>query len=227
MRIKVLFFARLRELAQTNECWIELPENAQILDVRSELTKIFPQLQQDLHRAAAALHESYAEDSTLLKDGDEIAWIPPVGGGSGKIEIISPYYQVTDEPLDLSKAYQLLKDPKFGGIVLFSGTVREWTGDRRTEKLEYEAYKDMALLQMHRLGEELETTYPGVKTLAWHRVGTLVPTETAVICAAASAHRDIAFTVCKTLIDRLKKEVPIWKKEFFSDGQTEWKENPE
>jgi len=220
MRIEILLFAGLAELLETNTLQIELPDGANVYDLRSHLRATYPH--SDVARALIAVNRSYAQDALTLSNLDEVALIPPVGGGG----LGDPSTcRVTEDVLDVQAALALLEDAKCGGTVLFCGTVREFTRGRQTLKLAYEAYEEMALLEMRKISDELQVAYPDVRILQWHRVGLLFPTDIAVVCGAASPHRDVAFEVAKLLIERLKKEVPIWKKEFYEDGETTWQPN--
>lgn len=132
---------------------------------------------------------------------------------------------ITTSELDLQAARDALNSPAFGGHVFFAGTVREWTKGRQTAYLEYESYIEMAIPLMEAIEADVKRLYPGVETLQWHRIGHLNPTDIAVICAAAAPHRDVAFDAARMLIERLKKEVPTWKKEVYQDGAVEWQAN--
>lgn len=121
--------------------------------------------------------------------------------------------KVGKEPLDAGAMLEAVKDERLGGVVLFSGEVRSVTGDHLTKQLFYEAYEDMAVSQMQLIAEEAASRWDARVAVA-HRVGDLAPGETAVITVAACAHRAQAFECCKFLIDRIKEDVPIWKKEI-------------
>ena len=125
------------------------------------------------------------------------------------------------EPLDESRLRNLIADPAKGGIVVFSGTVRSVTDGKATSRLFYEAHESMAVVQMQKIAEEAAAKWDA-NVAVEHRLGEALPGETAVICAAACPHRAAAFECCRYLIDRIKEDVPIWKKEFGPDGE-EWK----
>ena len=105
-----------------------------------------------------------------------------------------------------------VRSSTLGGVVLFEGDVRSLTGEIPTKALHYEAYEDMALSQMRQIGEEAASRWSANVAIA-HRTGELQPGEAAVICVAACGHRADAFECCRFLIDRIKEDVPIWKKE--------------
>jgi molybdopterin synthase catalytic subunit len=123
-----------------------------------------------------------------------------------------------DEPLDVSTLADSVKDVRYGGVVTFSGEVRSITGDLDTSKLIYEAHKGMALAQMERIAQEAANRWDANVAVA-HRIGELLPGDVAVYCVAACAHRAEAFDCCRHLIDRIKEDVPIWKKEFGASGE--------
>lgn len=125
------------------------------------------------------------------------------------------YVAIAAQPLDVRALYEKLKAPQFGGIVTFVGTVRQWTDDVETQSLEYSAYTEMAIKEMTKLAVAIEAK--GANVVIVHRVGHLALTEEAVFVGVAAAHRGEAFKWCEYLIDTVKKQVPIWKKEFDTD----------
>lgn len=127
--------------------------------------------------------------------------------------------EVLDSPLNVQFCIDWVMSPECGGIDVFIGTVRNATKGKRVLKLEFEAYKPMAIKEMNKLSSEAFKLWPLQKVLIHHRTGTLDIGEIPVIIAVAAAHRDAAFEACRYLIDNLKRTVPIWKKEFFEDGE--------
>lgn len=134
----------------------------------------------------------------------------------------SPVVQLTQEPIDLRQVLQAVQSPAAGAVVLFLGTVREWTGGKRTVALHYEAYTEMARDQLTRLASEAEARWSLSGCAVEHRLGKLEIGETSVAVAVSSAHRRAAFEAGQWLIDRIKEDVPIWKQERYADGATEW-----
>ena len=130
------------------------------------------------------------------------------------------HVELTEGGLDVSGLESMVRSEKLGGVVTFIGAVRAETADRLTEKLFYEAHVSMAQAQMRKIAEE-ESARFAANVAVVHRLGELTPGETAVVCVAACAHRNEAFECCRRLIDRIKEDVPIWKKEFGPDGN-EW-----
>jgi MoaE-MoaD fusion protein len=222
LSVTVKLFAGLAERIGKREIVVDGDHRMTVLELKQAVIQVYPQFADEIGRSLVAVNREYAPDDALIQNTDEIAFIPPVGGGSCD-ELDS--CRVVDEPLDVSSAFAQLESVYCGGTVLFVGTVREWTKGRQTVSLQYEAYVDMAIEHMRRIEADVKQKYPGTITLQWHRIGTLKPTEIAVICAAASPHRDVAFEAARMLIERLKKEVPIWKRENYKDGETVWQAN--
>ncbi|SDN18586.1 molybdenum cofactor biosynthesis protein MoaE [Alkalicoccus daliensis] len=128
-------------------------------------------------------------------------------------------YFVTEEPLPTEELIQSVIRPEAGAVTTFIGTVRELTEGKRTLSLTYEAYKPMAEKKLAQLGAELEAKYEGTKVAMAHRIGKLEISETAVVIAVSSPHRDASFKASREAIERIKEFVPIWKKEHWEDGE--------
>ncbi len=129
---------------------------------------------------------------------------------------------VTSEPLDVGALERSLRDPLAGGICVFVGTTRQVTGSEITEELRYEAFSEMALAQMEILAGQAREKWPVLRCALHHRTGTVGVEEASVAVGVSTPHRAEAFEASRFLIDRLKKVVPVWKKEVFADGRTEW-----
>lgn len=125
---------------------------------------------------------------------------------------------IRETPLSLEEAVRAVQSDEMGGLNLFVGTVRNHSAGRSVTLLEYSAYTSMAEKQMRSIAEEIMREIPGVRVAALHRVGPLQVGDTAVICAAGAAHRAEAFDACRLLIDRIKVDVPIWKREHGPEG---------
>ncbi len=212
MRVRVLFFGVLRELFGAGEQWVEAGEAATAGSLLERLRQgADPRVQALWPRLAVAVNREYAAHTQPLAEEDEVALLPPVSGGA-------PNVLLTREPIGAEAAVAALKAGSDGAVVVFDGIVRNNTRGRRTEYLLYEAYEAMALEQMRSLVEEACRRFPVREALLHHRLGRLEIGETSVLIAVASAHRGAAFDACRWLIDTLKQTVPIWKKEFFTDG---------
>ena len=209
--ITVLYFAVARERVGLQRETIEIGDGARVRDVLDLLAQRHPALASLRPHLRVAVDQEFAYEDSEVGDGAEVALIPPVSGGSGA-------FRVTDQPLSLDEVVRAVSGPGLGGIVTFTGAVRDQTKGRQVLRLEYEAYAPMAERKLAEIGAEALEQWPGSRLAITHRVGVLMPGEWAVVIAAAAPHRDAAFQVCRHAIERLKQEVPIWKKEFFADG---------
>jgi molybdopterin synthase catalytic subunit len=133
-----------------------------------------------------------------------------------------PVIGIQKEPLDLGLLHQALGDEEAGGICVFVGTARRWTGDLETELLAYEAFEPMAVTELERLAREAAARWPVRRVVLVHRLGVVMIGEAAVFVGVACPHRAEAFEACRWLIDTLKRDVPIWKRETLADGSKTW-----
>jgi molybdopterin synthase catalytic subunit/molybdopterin converting factor small subunit len=212
MRVTVLFFGVLKEMLASESQTLDLPPGATVDAVLGHFRTLLPQQPKLWSSLAIAVNQSYAPSGCLLRDGDEVALLPPVSGGC------APIIALVSEPIDAVSLVRQIKQGEDGAVVIFDGIVRNNTRGRRTLCLVYEAYQEMALSQMQTLAQEAVALH-GVRQVAMvHRLGRLEVGETSVLIAVSSAHRAQAFEACRWLIDTLKKTVPIWKKEHFEDG---------
>ena len=217
MRISVLYFAVFRERIGRDEEPLELPERATVADAVAALAARHAAIAQLRGKFRVAVNQDFAEDAHVLGDGDELALIPPVAGGSmGGHHVV-----LTDQTLSLDRCIAAVRAPGMGGIVTFTGAVRLHSRGTTIDHLEYEAYAPMAIKVMRQLCEEIEREIHGARLAVEHRIGRLDIGDIAVVIAAAAPHRAEAFTACRAMIDRLKDRVPIWKKEVGTDG-AEW-----
>lgn len=129
---------------------------------------------------------------------------------------------IVEEPIDHDALVERVRSPHAGAVCSFLGTVREFTQEKQTRFLEYEAYREMALEKLAELEKDARTRWPIINLAMVHRVGRLELGEVSVAIAVACPHRDQAFDACRWLIDTLKASVPIWKKEVWADGLEEW-----
>ena len=209
MHLTILYFAAAREAAGIAREDLEV-EAITVGALRDLLLARHPSLERVLARCRLALDEELAEDADPVRDGAEVAVIPPVAGGA-------PACRVVERPLSLDEVVAAVRAPSRGAVVTFEGDVRGETRGRRVVRLEYEAYLPMAERTLARLAQEIEREHGAAVAIA-HRVGALEPGEAAVVIACAAAHRTAAFRACESAIERLKREVPIWKREVFDDG---------
>ncbi|MBX5482145.1 MAG: molybdenum cofactor biosynthesis protein MoaE [Myxococcaceae bacterium] len=213
--LTVLYFAVARERAGTAREMLTLPPGATVADLLDALCSRHAALGPLRPHLRVAINEEFARGPEVrIPDGAEVALIPPVSGGAGADLV----FRITDQPLSLDEVVRAVSSKGMGGVVTFTGVVRDETKGRRVVKLEYEAYASMAERKLAAIGAEVSARWPGAKVAIAHRVGTLQPSELAVVIAAAAPHRDAAFQACRHAIERLKQDAPIWKKEFFEDG---------
>ena len=213
MHVRVLLFGVLKDLFPTVINSVEMPAGATVAMLLEHFRVLAPQQQQLWASLAVAVNQQYAGLTQALTDGDEVALLPPVSGGSH-----APYVALVREVIQADLLVRALKQREDGAVVVFDGIVRNHTRGRRTLYLVYESYEEMALKQMQSLAQEAQTRFAIRDVLLVHRLGRLEVGETSVLIAVASAHRAAAFDACRWLIDTLKKTVPIWKKEHFEDG---------
>ncbi len=215
MQIQVLYFAVFRERIGTSQETLELAPGTTVGGAVAALAERHASVAALRGRFRVARNQELADDGELLVDGDELALIPPVAGGS------AAHVRVLAEPLSLDRCLSAVASAEAGGVVTFTGMVRRQSRGHTVHHLEYEAYGEMAQKEMARLILEIEAEVPGSRLAVEHRVGRLEIGDVAVVIAAAAPHRAEAFTACRAMIDRLKERVPIWKKEVSVDGE-EW-----
>jgi molybdopterin synthase catalytic subunit/molybdopterin converting factor small subunit len=211
MRVRVLFFGILKDLAGKSSDWVDLPDGALVRDVLGHYEAALPGMKGRMGGIAVAVNKEYAGAETGLKSGDEVALLPPVSGGSGRARIVR-------EAIDTRRVVEEMKRGEDGAAVVFEGVVRNQTRGRRTLYLDYEAYEEMALREMEGLAGKALERFEVRDVALIHRLGRLEIGETSVLIVVASGHRAAAFEACRWLIDTLKRTVPIWKKEYFEDG---------
>ena len=213
MKVNVLFFGITHDLTGCAQEQVELPEGETLEGLRRRYECRFPPLLAVAGALLFAVNQEIAGGATTLRDGDEVAFMPPVSGGAG-----GDFFRITREPILATEPSKLLRAPEDGAVVVFEGIVRNHSRGRSTLYLEYEAYEPMAIRKMEELGEEAKRKFAidGIGII--HRLGRLEIGETSVAIIVTAEHRRAAFEACQYAIDRLKQIVPIWKKEFFADG---------
>ncbi len=221
--VRARLFARLREQAGTDTEVLELPAASTLADVYEALRRRHPTLVSDRNTVRAALNQEFKDWSAQVADGDEVAFIPPVSGGAHGVGVL---FELTADPLDARRLEAAVSHKGAGAICTFTGVVRDSSRGRSVTHLEYEAYAEMAIAQMRRIGEEIAERWPDARVAMAHRTGRLEIGEASVVVSVSCPHRAEAIAACKWGIDRLKESVPIWKKEHASDG-TYWIEGDE
>ena len=195
----------LRERAGSGSVTLELPEGARVRDALDSLAGLAEGIP-----LVMAVNREYATEEQVLDAGDELALIPPVSGGA-------PWVRVSAEPLSLDSLMGRVSDPRAGAVVTFSGVTRE------VERLEYEAYAEMAEQRMAAIAAEAVERHGLCAAAVEHRVGEVPLSQPSVVVAASAPHRGEAFAGAREIIDRVKAEAPIWKKEIEGE-QARWVE---
>jgi molybdopterin synthase catalytic subunit len=205
MRVTVRLFAGLRE--QAGRSSLELEDVARIEDVWPALG-----LGDEPAGLLYAVNRDYADRDRELQDGDEVALIPPVSGGS---------FLLVAGPLDVAAVVHEVEDPEAGAVASFVGTVRRRSRDRDVLHLEYEAYEDMAEPMLAALGQELTERHGLCGVAIHHRLGRVEIGQASVVIAVSAPHRSAALDACREAIETLKTTIPLWKKEVYEGGE-EW-----
>jgi molybdopterin synthase catalytic subunit/molybdopterin converting factor small subunit len=205
MGVRVRLFAGLRERAGWSE---------RELDSVTRVDEVWPALSlgPEPEGLLYAVNKEYARRDQALAEGDEVAVIPPVSGGS---------FRLSDEPLSLDTAVQEVRNERAGAIATFIGTTRVESRGRTVEHLDYEAYEGMAERVMADIAAELKQRYDLCDVAIHHRTGRVDIGEPSVVIAISAPHRQHALAACKDAIDTLKEQVPLWKKEVYEGGE-EW-----
>jgi molybdopterin converting factor subunit 1 len=221
MHVRVLFFGAARAAAGHENLELSLSSPANVATAFAQLLADYPALARFGNSLLLAVNQEYALPDRKLSDGDELAVLPPVSGGSAGIAHSSDrdFFELTTDPIDVGAIARRVVLPECGATVTLDGYAREWTRGRRTLYLVYEAYAPMALSEMRRLGEQAHEKFEIAHLGIVHRTGRLEIGETSVVIAASAPHRRAAFEVCEWAIRELKRTVPIWKKEVFEDGE--------
>ena len=205
MRVTVRLFAGLRERA--GHARLELEDVARVEDVWPRLD-----LGDEPPGLLYAVNRAYVEREQALADGDEVAVIPPVSGGT---------FRLVEEPLDVAAVLREVEDPEAGAVASFVGTVRRGSRGRDVEHLEYEAYEEMAEPMLTELGEDLTQRHGLCAVAVHHRLGRVEIGEASVVIAVSAPHRAAALDACREAIETLKTTIPLWKKEVYAGGE-EW-----
>ena len=222
VRVRVLFFGAAREAA-ADEAVLTLERGATARSAFARLLEQYPELRRFRSSLLVAVNQEYARELDVeLEDGDELALFPPVSGGDGEppqADGAEDFFELTAEPIDVASVARRVVPRRCGATVTLDGYAREWTRGRRTLHLVYEAYAPMALAEMRRLGEEAHRRFDIAHVGIVHRTGRTEIGETSVVISVSAPHRRAAFEACEWAIRELKRTVPIWKKEFFEDGE--------
>jgi molybdopterin converting factor subunit 1 len=232
MRVRVLFFGILKDLVGRPSEDADFPQGADLRAVFESYAVRYPRLREVASSLVMARNQEFAQLSTSIAEGDEVAFLPPVSGGSaGDVELRQDghYFALTRHAIDTHGVIARLLTGAEGAVVTFEGTVRNNSKGRATRCLDYDCYESMALKMMLQIGLEITAKYEVGRIAMVHRLGRLLIGETSVAIIVTAPHRGPAFDAAREAIDRLKNLVPIWKKEHFVDGEVwvegEWDRN--
>jgi molybdopterin synthase catalytic subunit len=227
MRAHVLFFGVLKDLVGRASEEADVPSGTTVGGVLEGYAARFPRLREMAGSVAVARNRQFADLSATVEEGDEVAFLPPVSGGSdeGLAEIAENgnYFALTRRAIDPRALAARLIAGAEGAVVTFEGTARNNTKGRPTRFLEYEGYEPMALAEMAGIGAGIAAACEICRIAMVHRLGRVLVGETSVAVVVTAPHRRPAFEAALEAIDRLKRTVPIWKKEYFADGEV-WAE---
>jgi molybdopterin synthase catalytic subunit len=227
IKVNVLFFGAARDATGTDEVRLTLATPHDSHSALEQVLTTYPGLRRFGNSLLLAVNQEYAHANREISDGDELAIFPPVSGGSngGSADVPSAstsardFFELTTDPIDVGAVARRVVPPECGATVTLDGYAREWTRGRRTLHLVYEAYAPMALSEMRYLGARVHEKFAIAHIGIVHRTGRLDIGETSVVIAVSAPHRRAAFEACEWAIRELKRTVPIWKKEFFEDGE--------
>jgi len=219
IRVTVRCFAAVRECLGRDAVELQVPAGTTVEALRQQLAAMAPALVRV--PVAFAVNQGYARGDAKLCDGDEVALIPPISGGSGKGDLFR--FEFVHGAIDPRRVEAEVRTDSDGAVVTFAGTTRNHNDGQQVTGLAYEAYAEMAQKVMGQIFEQAVKAFPITRARVVHRLGEVPVGETSVLVVVAAEHRAAAFEACRFLIDRLKDEVPIWKRERLAgDAGERW-----
>ncbi len=216
-RVRIRYFAAAREAVGDSEQWADLPEGATAGEVLRWAAERHPGLRPLRRHLCLAVDGEFVQPDTALRAGSVVDLLPPLAGGAPE-----RLAEVSEGPVDPMRPCRAVAHPGAGAIVLFVGTVRDHDGGQQVERLDYEAHPEMAERELGRVLAEVESEVAGSRLAAVHRVGSLGVGDVAVALAASAPHRAEAFEAARAGMERLKRRVPIWKKQWTRGGEGRW-----
>src|SRR6267143_4584047 len=183
--VRTRLFARLREQAGTEVENIELRAGSTVADVYDALRKLHPGLDGNRESVRAAVNQAFADWDAPIANGDEVAFIPPMSGGSHAVGVL---FEITADPLDARRIEAAVSHKGAGAICTFTGIVRDNSRGRSVTHLEYEAYAEMATAEMRRIAEEIADRWPEARVAIAHRTGRLEIGEASVVVSVSCPH---------------------------------------
>jgi MoaE-MoaD fusion protein len=223
--ITVKLFALLRDKAGRSELSITCSSGT-VEDLLKQVSHEYPALAEILTCGSimVSVNKEFVKKGAVVRDGDEVALMPPFSGGSGA----EPKVRIQYESFSIEQEIENLKatSTAIGAIVMFLGTTRDISMDKPVAKLEFEHYPGMAEKMLFEIRDRAIREYGVTDVAIIHRVGTIPVGDNIVLILVSSGHRDEAFQACRFVIDELKRITPIWKKETTPDGEVWIAEHP-
>lgn len=228
-RFTIKLFAGLPERLGIQTLQLNLSESQlTVANLKQAIAHAYPEHASIIMISFIARNHAYADNDAIVHASDELALLPPVSGGEeldntdqAAVDDMQRY-RITTDKIITDEVLKLVIVPENGASLAFVGTTREWTHGRRTIKLEYEAYEQMAVATMQQIGDEITLRWPGTLCAITHRIGVVELAESSVVIAVSAPHRESCYEASRYAIERLKQIVPVWKKEIWEDG-SEWK----
>ncbi len=216
-QVTVFFFGPAKDLVGAESVRLDISNAETVGMLAGRLAESYPRLGRTLG-ARLAVNRAYVALDHVLADGDEVAVIPPVSGGSGQAAAM-----LTREPIDLDGMVRSLSRHDAGAVTVFCGTVRAETEEgKRLTALEYHAYEEMAIRQMEDIRDKALREFAILDAAIVHRLGKLELGTASIAVIVASEHRAAAFDACRWIVDAVKLDVPIWKRNVWTDGSADW-----
>jgi molybdopterin synthase catalytic subunit len=227
MRIRLLAFASAADALGAAELELDLDPGSRVSDLQQRLEREHPGLIPLWPRLAVAVDGRIVRLEEALAEGVEVALLPPVSGGSGagtpeNAERVRT--ALVEGPIEIDRVVEGISGPGRGAVVVFLGTVRNQHAGQKVTQLTYSAYRPMARAALEAIAAGLEAAHEGLRAAIVHRLGEVGVGEASVVIATASPHRAAAYEANRTALERLKTEVPIWKREHYAGGETVWRE---
>ena len=228
MRVKVLFFGMLKDIVGAAEDELTVPDGAQLRGIFDHYAGRFPRIGQMASSIVLARNHEFSDGSASVADGDEVAFLPPVSGGTAAADATftheihddaGHFFALTRKPIEARALIARIVAGEDGAVVNFEGVVRNNSKGRKTLYLEYECYEPMAIKTLAAIGREIAASHAIGRIAMVHRLGRVDIGETSVAVVVTAPHRKPAFDAALEGINRLKRTVPVWKKEYFADGE--------
>jgi MoaE-MoaD fusion protein len=227
MTVKVLFFGMLKDIVGSSEVQLNVADGAQLQTIFDHYAARFPRFHEMASSIVMARNHEFSEVSTCISDGDEVAFLPPVSGGTAAESEYTHEFQdagghffaLTRRPIDMRVLVTKIAAGEDGAVLSFEGIVRNNSNGRRTLCLEYECYEPMAIKTLAQIGSEIAVSHAIGRIAMVHRLGRMEIGEASVAVIVTAPHRRPAFDAALEGINQLKRLVPIWKKEYFVDAE--------